>query len=247
MTPMKIRRAVAASAAALGVVLAAMLMAPQPASADPTSPSEFDFSACPQLPAGLDHHTWRCEVHLATGEATVGGVNVPLGNLMITHAEGPLADGTSGQVFGALRSGVTTVPGGLTGTAAGDRIPQLRLSTETRYGGYADLIGNGPDPGGVYLALKLHNPLLGRSCSIGSVRDPIKTHMARVGATEVIPTDPPIRKFTLQDLAFAVPAAHGCGPLGPLVDHRFGLPSTAGNSITLHAAYTYKTYEQLGR
>jgi hypothetical protein len=58
-----------------------------------------------------------------------------------------------------------------------------------------------------------------------------------VGDTTTIPTDPPIREFTLRDTAFAVPAS-GCAR----VDHRFGLPSASGNAMTLHAAYTYRMY-----
>jgi hypothetical protein len=69
------------------------------------------------------------------------------------------------------------------------------------------------------------------------VANPIKTHAVRVGDTTTIPTDPPIREFTLQDTTFAVPAS-GCAR----VDRLFGLPAATGNALTLHAAYTYRTY-----
>ncbi|WP_405780460.1 hypothetical protein [Streptomyces sp. NBC_00859] len=41
------------------------------------------------------------------------------------------------------------------------------------------------------------------------------------------------------------PAAGGCGPLGGLVDDRLGVPAAAGNTITLSAQYTFRTYDQL--
>ncbi len=220
---MRIHRVIGAGLVAALAVLA--LAAPAAAADAPPPPRVFDFSDCPALPAGLDPHAWRCEVHLAIGEITVGRVTLHGVALRLTHAEGPLPDGGSGQIFGSLRARPVSVDG-------------LRL--QLRYAGYADLIGNGPDPGGIYLMFAVRGPGLGRDCAIGSPSDPIKTHAVRVGDTVTIPTDPPIRVFTLQDKAFTVPASTGCR--SSLVDDRFGLPSATGNSLTLHTAYTYRMY-----
>jgi hypothetical protein len=226
----------------VGTVLAAVAVATLalagPAAAHPsplpTDPSAFDFSDCPTLPAGLDPTGWQCEVHLATGEVTVGRVRLHDLPLRLVHAEGPLPDGESGQIFGTLQSAPVVVPGG----GAGGR----RLTVQLRYAGYADLIGNGPDPGGLYLMLAVRGPGLGTGCTIGTPTQPIKTHGARVGDTTTIPTDPPIRAFTLQDTAFAVPAATHCRGHERQVDDRFALPSAGGNTMTLHAEYTYRPY-----
>jgi hypothetical protein len=214
-----------------GAVLALLAVtAPASASTGRLRPSAFDFSDCPALPAGLDPQTWRCEVHIARGTFTIGRTTFRDVPLSITHAEGPLPDGTSGQVFGTLRSRPAPVPG--------HRGYTIRVG----YGGYADLIGNGPDPGGVYLTLAVRGPGQGPDCSVGTLAAPIRTHAARVGDTTTIPTDPPIKVFVLRDTAFTVPAASGCGRP---VDAWFGLPSASGNEMTLHTAYTYRMYDAL--
>src|SRR5690242_5622774 len=120
--------------------------------ADPTDPAAYDFSDCPALPSGLDPTTWRCEVHLATGEITIGRTRISGIPMRLVHAEGPLADGSTGQIFGTLQSRPMVVPGGP---------PGHRQTVQVRYAGYADLVGNGPDPGGLYLELAVRGPGLG--------------------------------------------------------------------------------------
>jgi hypothetical protein len=218
----------------MGVAALAVLAVTAPASAGstwPPPPDAFRFTDCPALPAGLDPTAWRCEVHLAAGEVTIGRESVGV-QLRLTHAEGPLPDGTSGQIFGVLQS--QPVP-----------VPHTPFTLQLRYAGYADLIGNGPDPGGLYVDAAVAGPGLSRDCAIGSLADPIRLHAGRVGSTETIPTDPPIRVFTLQDSTFPVPASSGCGPRDRNVDELLGLPSASGNELTLRTAYTYRTYDVL--
>lgn len=66
-----------------------------------------------------------------------------------------------------------------------------------------------------------------------------------MGKSERISKNPPVIKFAAADDSFAVPAAEGCGPLGKVLNDKLGLPAGTGNSITLSALYTYKTYDQL--
>lgn len=227
---------------ALGAVVAAVAVAvlalASPSAAHPTAlptdPSAFDFSDCPTLPAGLDPTGWRCEVHLATGEISVGPVSLRNLRLRLVHAEGPLPSGGTGQIFGVLQSPPVVV--------SGDGPAGRRLTAQVRYAGYADLVGNGPDPGGLYLRLAVRGPGLGPRCTIGTPAAAIKTHAARVGDTVTIPTSPPIKVFTLQDTAFTVPAATDCHGHERQVDDRFGLPSAGGNTMTLHTEYTYQMY-----
>ena len=231
-------------AAAVASVATLALAAPASAHSahsapDPTDPASYDFSDCPSLPSDLDPATWRCEVHLATGEITIGRSRISGIPMRLVHAEGPLPDGTTGQIFGTLQSRTMLVPGG----GAGDH----RLTVQVRYAGYADLVGNGPDPGGLYLMLAVRGPGLGERCTIGTPTDPIRTHAARLGDTTTIPTNPPIKQFTLQDTAFTVPAASSCDGHDRRLNARFGLPSAAGNRLTLQAAYTYQMYSSASR
>jgi hypothetical protein len=226
-------------AVAVASVASVAVGVPASASAapDPTDPASYDFSDCPTLPTDLDPATWRCEVHLATGEITVGRNRISGIPMRLVHAEGPLADGTTGQIFGTLQSRPVVVPGG----------GHHRLTVRVGYAGYADLVGNGPDPGGLYLMLTVRGPGLGEHCTIGTPADPIRTHAGRVGDTTTIPTNPPIKQFTLRDTAFAVPPVSGCDGREHRLDTRFGLPSAAGNTLTLQAAYTYRMYSSTSR
>lgn len=201
-------------------------------------PASFDFRDCPPLPAGVRPDRWRCEVLVATGRFQLGRVVVPaVAPITVTHAEGPLPDGTTGQVFGALRAKRTDVPGGLLrGRGVGGHNPLLHLGLRTEYAGYADLV----DRSVIDVRLRLINPLVGHSCVIG---DPVRLSMSRDGATEWLSRDPPLIRFRLYDRSFALPAASGCGPLGGLVNRRFGLPSAAGtNEVYFTAYYTFRMY-----
>lgn len=231
---MRTLRALFAVAVASVASVAMGVPASAHAAPDPTDPASYDFSDCPALPPDVDPVAWRCEVHLATGEITIGRTRISGIPMRLVHAEGPLADGTTGQVFGTLQSRPVAVP-------------HSGLTMQVRYAGYADLVGNGPDPGGLYLMLAVRGPGLGEHCTIGTPSDPIRTHAARVGDTTTIPTVPPIKQFTLQDVAFAVPPASDCDGRDHRLDSRFGLPASTGNTLTLQAAYTYRTYSSTGR
>jgi hypothetical protein len=201
-------------------------------------PASFDFQDCPPLPAGAKPDRWRCEVLVATGRFQLGKVAVPaVAPITVTHAEGPLPDGTTGQVFGALRAERTDVPGGLLRRhGTGGHNPLLHLGLRTEYAGYADLV----DRSVIDVRLRLINPLLGPRCVIG---DPIRLTLSRDGSSEWLSQNPPLIRFRLYDRSFALPAASGCGTLGGLVNRRFGLPSAAGaNEVYFTAYYTFKTY-----
>jgi hypothetical protein len=201
-------------------------------------PASLDFRDCPPLPAGAQPDRWRCEVLVATGRLQLGRVAVPaVAPITVTHAEGPLPDGTTGQVFGALRAGRTDVPGGLVrGRGAGGHNPLLHLGLRTEYAGHADLV----DRSVIDVRLRLINPLLGHSCVIG---DPVRLTMSRDGNSEWLSENPPLIRFRLYERSFALPVASGCGPLRGLVDRRFGLPSAAGaNEVYFTAYHTFRTY-----
>ncbi|WP_371677530.1 hypothetical protein [Streptomyces sp. NBC_01276] len=224
----------AAASLALAAALAGLAVAPALAAEAPS----YDFTDCPAIPAGVDATRWKCEVLTATGSMHLGDRDVPeLAPMTITHAEGPLPDGTNGQVWGALRGDPTAVPGGLAG-----RIP---LSLQPEYGGRSDFYSVGDAMGLFTLRYRVVSPLLPRDCVIGGGETPIELRLKRVGTSEWISKNPPVIKFAATDTTFTAPAATGCGPLTRLVNDRLGLPAGTGNTITLSALYTFKTYDQL--
>ncbi|OIJ68405.1 hypothetical protein [Streptomyces mangrovisoli] len=251
-----------AAVGALGVAAFALaaLSAPTPAyaeSASPPAPTESggptaastaqgpaDFGDCPSLPAGVDPAKWRCEVHTAAPEVTLGNVTMTLAPITMTHAEGPLPDGSAGQVWGAMHSTPTPVPGGLDGTRAsgrgeraGHRPEKLFITAE--YGGSSDFY-----TGRLSLRFKLTNPLLSRRCAIGG-ETPVDFQLKRSGPSEWISQDPPIIKFSAYDDTFTAPGVSHCGPLTGLLDRRLGLPASDGNLLSYDATYTFVTYDKL--
>jgi hypothetical protein len=204
----------------------------------PPPATSFAFRDCPPLPAGVQPHRWRCEVLVATGRYQLGKVAVPaVAPITVTHAEGPLPDGTTGQVFGGLRAERTDIPGGLLRRhGPGGHNPLMHLGLRIEYAGYADLVGQPA----MDVRLRLVNPLLGPHCMIG---DPLRLTLSRDGESEWLSRTPPLIRFRWSDRGFALPAASGCGPLRGLVDRRFGLPSAAGvNEAYFTAYYTFRTY-----
>lgn len=229
-------------------------MTPQ-ASADPAPTNDpaltndlvptFDFADCPSIPAGADPALWRCEVLVSSGTFRFGSLpEQPTGTMRLTFAEGQL-DGKFAQVFGALRADPTPVPGGLLGIPGTDvHNPNLRLDLWLEYAGYSDFLSVGDRMGEQHLKLRVISPLLPDTCTIGSDDDPIKFRPIRIGAHEVISTDPKVLKFTIEDNEFAVPAAQGCGGLDRLVNRRFGLPAPAGwNRMTFTTYVGLRSYE----
>ncbi|MET9606539.1 hypothetical protein ABZZ17_15905 [Streptomyces sp. NPDC006512] len=212
----------------------------------PAPAPSYDFSGCPALPSDVDPARWKCELHTASGSLRLGGRDVPaLAPMTLTFAEGPMPDGSPGQVWGSLRSAPSPVPGGLLGHASADRSPLLGLSLQPEYGGRSDFYSVGDSMGFFTLRYRVLSPLLPRDCVIGGGDTPVEIRLKRVGDSERVSKNPPVIKYAATDTAFGVPAATGCGPMTRLVNDRLGLPAAAGNRITLAGEYTYKTYDQL--
>ena len=220
-------------------------LAAQPAAAEPLP--AFDFADCPALPAGADPAQWRCEVLMSSGTISFGDLaEQPTGAMRLTFAEGYL-DGKFAQVFGALRAEPTRVPGGLFGLPrTGDQNPLSRLDMRIEYAGFADFLSDGDRMGEQHLKIRLISKLLPRTCTIGDNADPIVFKPVRTSGPDTISADPPVLRFTIEDTAFAVPGARGCGVLDSLVNRRFGLPAPAGeNTIRLTTLVGLRDYTQL--
>lgn len=205
-----------------------------------TAGAPADFSGCPALPTGVDPARWKCEVHTATPELTIGKVAaVALAPIVMTHAEGPLPDGGNGQVWGAMHSAPTAVPGGLLGVAADDGQPLLGLTVQPEYGGRSDFY-----TGQFSLRFRLRSPLLPQGCIVGAGA-PVDFRLKRSGPSQWVSRNPPLIKFSAYDDTFAAPAAEDCGPLTGLLNRRLGLPAASGNLMTYDATYTFRTYDRL--
>ncbi|WP_329303580.1 hypothetical protein OG410_39555 [Streptomyces sp. NBC_00659] len=239
--PSLARRAALALAGAAALTGLVGAYTPSLAHAEPSSTPQYssDFSDCPALPAGADPARWRCEVHTAAPLLTLGKVDVALAPIIMTHAEGRMPDGTLGQVWGAMHSTPTTVPGGLTGTAAGERTWHLRLAIKPEYGGRSDFY-----TGRLSLRFRLSSPLLPHGCTIGASA-PVDFQVKRSGPSKWVSQDPPVIEFSAYDDTFTAPAAEHCGPLTGPLNRRLGLPAPSGNLMTYDATYTFRMYDQL--
>ncbi|MFJ6749860.1 hypothetical protein ACIQNI_16960 [Streptomyces sp. NPDC091266] len=229
---------------------------PAPPAPSPTPPSSplssssvpsvppFDFRDCPALPAGVDPAKWRCEVFTMDSGLRIGALDVPaLAPMTVTNSEGPLPDGSKGQVFGALRSAATAVKGA--------PAPFGGLRVQPRYAGFSDFYSDGVHRGALDVTFRLLHPLLGGqgrggACAIGSDADPVKLRFLQDGDTEWVSKEPPVLKFAMHDAAFATPRVHGCGPLNRLAGKRLRVPAPAGDGkISATARYTFRSYDRL--
>jgi hypothetical protein len=235
------RAAVALACTALAGT--AMIGLASAAHADPVP--TFDFSDCPQIPAGADPAQWRCEVLMSTGTIKFGGLaEQQAGNMRLTFAEGRL-DGRFAQVFGALRAEPVRVPGGLLGIPGSDN-PLLRLDLRIEYAGFADFQSVGDNMGEQHLKVRLLSPLLPDTCTIGSNQDPIKFKPIRTSGPDVISPDPTVLRFTIEDKQYSVPRAHNCRGLDSLVNRRFDLPAAPGtNKMAFTTLVGLKGYNQM--
>jgi hypothetical protein len=114
------------------------------------------------------------------------------------------------------------------------------------------------------LPVKIHleSPILGRSCYIGSDQAPVVLNLT-TGTTSPAPPNSPISGHVgeikakdgfnfaeipgnvLVDNDFAVPQATGCGGIlsfliDPIINHKLGLPSPAGNNTTIQDTNLYE-------
>ncbi|WP_194927602.1 hypothetical protein [Catenulispora pinisilvae] len=241
--------ATAAASTAAIIALPAAASAAAPPSAATTGPATaattaatvptFDYRDCPQLPPGVDPTKWRCEVLVAEGTATIGGATLPFDFTAVTHAEGPLPDGTPGQVFGGFRAASLPVPGRQSGDGHGPKLwmrPQLTAVPDF----YSQ-------SGAMSLTFQLTGPRLAPQCSIGTNAAPVQIAAGRVpGTTQWISQNPPIITFQVLDQTLAVPEVSGCGREAEELNRRFGLPSPSGaNRLSGTAFYSFKNYAQL--
>ena len=220
---------------------AAFTAAPQ-AQASKIKEEFAGFVDCPTATAGV------CTVaHTTAGEFKMGFKDVPI-EKPITIQGGLAALVATPESLIPARDGNTItsppqkVPGGLLGIGLLEGIGGEVTATATLAAPVSDVLVNqifvaqgGEGPAVVLpLQIKLDNPLLGESCTIGSEADPVVLHLKNVKpGIASTPGKKKILKFsnvTLEDDSFAVPAAKNCGLSTVLVNLLAGLPSAAGHN-----------------
>lgn len=254
------RTALACTAAALALPATGLA-----ASATPL-PGYTQFTGCPDTPDTV----FVCQfAKISAGSFKFGNVTVPVTSpLTLT---GGITNDLPGKIVytsaGGLKASALKVPGGLTGlTGISEQLLNvITLGANTVYA-VPQLVGTASisaDGQGFRLpiAVKLKNPFLAASCSLGTAANPIVLNVT-IGTTTPPPPTQPItgteandvtfdeatqiissNNATYVDNAFAVPGASGCGNyigslnvgfINGIVNARVGLPAAAGkNAATL--------------
>lgn len=116
----------------------------------------------------------------------------------------------------------------------------------TEYAGFAYFYSDGDHMGEQHLKIRVLSRLLPGTCTIGGNQDPIRFQPVRTSGPDVVSSNPPVRRFTIEDTEFAVPRARDCGARTHFVNRRFGLPARVGASaITLTTQLGLRSYPQL--
>ncbi|MCW3033457.1 MAG: putative secreted protein [Solirubrobacterales bacterium] len=200
-----------------------------------------EFLDCPEATAGV------CTVaHTTSGEFKMGTKDVPI-EKPITLQGGLAFSSLQAQPLIPARDGNTLisppqkVPGGLLGIGLIEGIGGEVTATATIAGPATGIQVNQyflAEGGGIAVVLplkiKLDNPLLGGECLIGSDSEPVVLHLTttKMGTIGNLAKGKitKISNVTLEDTAFAVPAAKNCGISTVLVNLLAGLPSGAGHN-----------------
>lgn len=243
--------------AAMAVIASLAFLAPAASAAEPNEGFE-QFAGCPskeEVPVVA-----LCQrVHIDGGHVQMGSKTVPIENPMDLVGGLTIGGDFVGGVFPPVAQ---KVPGGVVGLTGltwllelfGSEFLTLYATTEL-----AGVPGNGfAEP--ITLPVKVHltNPggLLGNSCYIGSVADPIVFGL-QIEETDPPPPNEPIKGIDPEfreeggilyfengqfvDNSFAAPGANGCKlvlfgfipiSINGLVNEQSGLPSPAGNNET---------------
>jgi hypothetical protein len=263
---MRVSRRLAAVAAAAVVGACALATT---AMADTPAPGYEEFAGCPNEPTVV----LCARTVIDGGHLLLGSTDTPIENAIELNG-GVRQDGTFGfTAVGGLSTPRQRVPGGLLGLTGFDWLANLFSIDALEVYARAQAAGTIGSPVGptvdLPLKIKLENPLLSSSCSIGSNADPVSLHLTSGTTNPPAPASPitgrdPDFSFDpgrpgvlvltngkLVDNAFAAPRARGCtmllpglGLIDPVVNLRSGLPSAAGTNVaefTLHGAIASRT------
>lgn len=256
---MNLKRLAALSVAAIAAVA---LMAPMAQAATP-APGYSQFAGCPS-PAENPIATGCLHATIKGGYFKMGSKNVPI-EKPITLNGGINAE--NGNVSASPAGGLTAVkekvPGGVIGLTGLTWLAEVLGSEALTLYAVTELAGV-PNVSfaeeAVSLPVKVHlvNPVLGNSCYVGSVSNPIKLHLITGTTNPPLPNKPitgknpefgfsespaiiSLKNGSFVDNSFSAPGASGCTltlfgfipiSLNGLVNLQAGLPAAAGNNAT---------------
>ncbi|WP_019631107.1 hypothetical protein [Actinomadura atramentaria] len=253
-------------AAALAAPLALALGALGPtAHAAPTAPA-----APIDDPASLINPRTDCPPDYPPGSQypiclilLVGGGSMKLGGLT-QQIDQPIkivvqnlitADGDLKDTYTAMSGEPMTIPGGVLGVLGLPDVPFLsslplfQVKVQAQYAGKFAI--NLPNVN-LKMKIKVENPLLGDTCTIGTDEDPIDMNLnADLGNLTIVKEgdpdrpfdDPSVMRVPAEENTFSVPKTSGCGFLAPIIDWAVGLPSASGqNSAHFDSYLTIAAY-----
>ncbi|HEY3684686.1 MAG TPA: hypothetical protein VGL93_16750 [Streptosporangiaceae bacterium] len=277
------RRALGVSGAVVAVLAVGALASP--ASAATLKGAWAPFDRCPvdaasMLAADGQNTVASCNVadspngsiKLGNATATTGDTNLQFGLLVPSSGSATMV----APAGGAAVSAPVSIPGGLLGLMCPSNVPVISQIcdgiTNSTLNKVTATVQPAGDPSGFSLGagtsvgqpiltmpvkIKLSNPFLASTCSIGTDSDPIvlKPQNESAPAVSFLRFDADgtpdtagamgatVLKGTLRDDTFAVPAAKNCGLAGVIdlaVNLKEGLPSKSGdNHLVLNNSTTY--------
>jgi hypothetical protein len=239
-----------------------MVMSASLAQAATPAPGYTQFAGCPS-PTENPSVALCVRTVINGGHFQMGNKDVPITNPMtLTGGLNPETGVISANSQGGLTPVKQTVPGGVIGLTGLDwlvnylNIEQLKLYAVTELAG----VPRQTPESTLLLPIKVHliNPVLGNSCYVGSVSNPINLNLTSFTTSPPPPNQPITGKeaeFSFDesteilhfnngefvDNSFAAPGASGCTltlfgfipvSINGLVNTQSGLPSPAGTNET---------------
>lgn len=226
---------VARISAAIGAVLAALLLFGPAAQAATPAPGYERFAGCP----GPEEHSEieACFRNVITGgHFQMGSKDVPISN-PITLSGGITFDGhVVANSKGGLVPVKQQVPGGIIGLTGLDWLVNFLGIESLKLYAVTELAG-APSPPSLVAPFKLPvrvhliNPILGNNCYVGTFASPVNLNLT-FGTTSPPPPNSPI-SGTPPTLGFEPEQEILTGDNGVLVDNAFSAPGASGCVLTL--------------
>jgi hypothetical protein len=248
--------------ALVAIVAAIAMLAPAAQAATP-APGYENFAGCPSPKTENPAITSCLRSVITGGHFKMGNKTVPITNpIELSGGTDPEGEGFDYSPAGGLQPAKQKVPGGVVGLTGFDWLLDLLSVKELELYAVTELAGTPkvPNSENVTLPIKVHleNPILGKSCYVGSNSNPIVLNLT-TGTTSPPPPNEPITgqapEFTFDsilkilhgdngifvDNSFAAPGANGCTlnlgiipvPINSVVNLASGLPAAAGTNETI--------------
>lgn len=258
MSPRSLRSLVASVA----VVAALFAIGPSGAAATTTPAVGYEqFAGCPH--PGLNPLITTCSRStVSSGSLQMGNLNLSLKPMVLSGGTTATGDFSFGPK-GGLQQVELKVPGGVVALTGLTWLVEYLGGEELATSAVIELAGMPSDPlaSPVTMPIKIHliNPVLGESCYLGTVAEPIVLHLTTGTTSPPAPNKPitgsagtsattgltgitDVTGATHVDNSFVGRGANGCEltlfgfppeSIDSLIDAEMGLPSAAGTNMTI--------------